>query len=248
MFLTNICLRNILDYTALVPIFYLARDGQHKDDDRSGKGKVRSRFWGQCFQFRKTRNLKEDLTKSVDTTKSIDTGKEHSSRRRVKKIGVHMTSMFVLLPDFKTVITFTNERHGMDIRLKIDKRNRTSLEKCWSRVQGDLKKSYSKLREYDGRYLAYSLLDQAVDFVGPIVKELRQAIWEEKEELRSRKFKDMAYIHLLRDELKTMTRKIKPFERLLVHIIEDGTISPGMYVGIPFSRRPICLQLFVGLF
>jgi Mg2+ and Co2+ transporter CorA len=94
-------------------------------------------------------------------------------------------------------------------------------------VQGELKKSYSKLRQYDGQYLAYSLLDQAVDMLGPIVKEIGKAVDDEKQALRERSYKDMGHIHRLRDELKNMSRKLKPFKNLLMHVIEDKAISPG---------------------
>lgn len=46
--------------------------------------------------------------------------------------------------------------------------NSGALPRCWDRTQNELKKGYSKLRQYDGQYLAYSLLDQAVDLIGQV--------------------------------------------------------------------------------
>jgi hypothetical protein len=232
-----------LDYIALIPVFYLERGGQHEspektNHDRSGTENIVSSFWIRWFPQRSPWSRKQD------PTQSIDAGEERIRKGRVKRVGVQMTSMFVILPDFKTVITYTSDKEGRDVPMTIDSRHSTSLKKCWSRVQGDLRKSYSKLRQYDGRYLAYSLLDQAVDFVGPIVKEMRTAVKVEKEELRRRKYKNMAYIHLLREELKRMSRKFKPFVRLLVHIIEDDTISSGLYVGNPFGEGPFWCNLY----
>ena len=48
----------------------------------------------------------------------------------------------------------------------------------------------------------------------------------------STQYKDMSSIHQIRFELRKMSRKLKPFVRLLQHVIEDKKISPGPTVFI----------------
>jgi Mg2+ and Co2+ transporter CorA len=92
------------------------------------------------------------------------------------KIGIHMTSIFITKPHGKTVITFNNEQCDED---------------CWKPVRNELKKSYSKLRQYDGQYLAYSLLDQTVDKIGPIIKTITAAIQKERKILQEKDYKKL---------------------------------------------------------
>ena len=61
----------------------------------------------------------------------------------------------------------------------------------------------------------------------PIIKSIRYAIRTERHHLQKSQYQDLTYMHRLRDNLKRMFNKFKPFIRLLEHIIEDETISPG---------------------
>jgi len=90
-----------------------------------------------------------------------------------------------------------------------------------------LKKSYSKLRQYDGQYLAYSILDEAVDSIGPVIASVTKEIRREKKILKSTQYKSLETIHEIAYELRQMSRKLKPFIRVLQHVIEDDRISPG---------------------
>lgn len=132
------------------------------------------------------------------------------------------------MPLGETVISFNMIEGDMeDVQVRLDDQHTEPLSRCWNRTQHELKKSYSKLRQYDGQYLAYSLLDQSVDIIGPIIKSMRRAIRAEHKHLEATHFRDLKYIHRLRDDLKIMCNKLKPFVRLLVHCIEDDTINPG---------------------
>jgi hypothetical protein len=71
------------------------------------------------------------------------------------------------------------------------------------------------------------LLYQVVDVIGPVVKKMRHAISDEMQVLRDLKYRNMTKIHTFRDDLKSMARKLKPVRNLLIHVIEDETISPG---------------------
>jgi Mg2+ and Co2+ transporter CorA len=177
------------------------------------------------FYLEMTDNGDDEVEDIGDKKKKSKEKNKVSSK--IKRIGAQMTSVFVTIPIAKTVITFSDENRDGKLVLEIDGQHRTSLADCWSRVQDELKKSYSKLRQYDGQYLAYSLLDQAVDMIGPVISKLRKAIHLEKTELPKQQYKNMDYIHLLGNELKRMRNKLKPFMRLLVHVIEDDTILPG---------------------
>jgi len=73
-------------------------------------------------------------------------------------------------------------------------------------------------------------LNQTVDKIGPIIKKLSTDIAFETKALRERKYKNMDKIHVLGDELKAMGRKLKPFMRLLVHVIEDDCFSAGVTI------------------
>ena len=127
-------------------------------------------------------------------------------------IGVHMTSIFITKPNGRTVITFNNEHNE---------------ERCWYKLQEELKKDYSKLRQYDGQYLAYRLLDESVDKIGEIVKKLKKVIKEEKKSRVRENYQNLDRIHSLKQQMYSMSRKFKPFLRLLVHVIEDDSFSPG---------------------
>jgi Mg2+ and Co2+ transporter CorA len=146
---------------------------------------------------------------------------------KVSRIGSETTSIFVSMPTGKTVITFNKLNKKKGVNLNSGERHLTELTDSWSRVKDDLKKSYSKLRQYNGQYLCYSLLYQVVDVIGPVVKKMRHAISDEMQVLRDLKYRNMTKIHTFRDDLKSMARKLKPVRNLLIHVIEDETISPG---------------------
>lgn len=104
---------------------------------------------------------------------------------------------------------------------------------CWTRIYHELSKSYSKLRQYDAQYLTYALLDQAVDLLEPILHAMRHEISRQEKILHSISFKSsiaLKRVHHLRIELEKVARKLKPFIRLLVHVIEDDAISHGATV------------------
>jgi hypothetical protein len=52
----------------------------------------------------------------------------------------------------------------------------------------------------------------------------------EHERLVETKYRDLTYINSLRSHLRRMSNTFKPFLRLLEHIIEDESISPGATV------------------
>lgn len=192
-------------YFIVVPVFYLEYEEKNKDGSVGGASQPQTgTWWKKCWQR---------VTKAPGASAKKDATED---RPRVSGIGLQMTSIFVTMPTGKTVITF-NRQSG----------RHKPVADCWSRVQSELEKSYSKLRQFDGQYLCYSLLDQAVHAIGPVVKETGDAIVEEKKVLRMRNYKDMRRIHTLRDELKLMVRKLKPVKNLLMHVIEDEAISPG---------------------
>jgi len=128
-----------------------------------------------------------------------------------KYISVHTTSIFITRPCGKTVITFNSNQNE---------------ERCWSKIQSELKKDYSKLRHYDGHHLAYRLLDETVNQIGEIVKMLSPVVSKEKKILKDQNYRDLDRIHSLKQELKSMNRKFKPFLRLLGHLIEDESYCP----------------------
>lgn len=101
---------------------------------------------------------------------------------------------------------------------------------CWTRIYEQLGKPHSKLRQYDAQYLTYALLDQAVDLLEPILHAMRHEILRQDKILQATNYQSteaLHRIHHLRIELEKVARKLKPFLRLLVHVIEDDAISPG---------------------
>jgi Mg2+ and Co2+ transporter CorA len=73
-------------------------------------------------------------------------------------------------------------------------------------------------------------LDQAVDLLVPIVATMRRQIAREKGYLRQFNFNRLDRVHEIREELEKVSRKLKPFMRLLTHVIEDDAIVPGATV------------------
>jgi len=191
-------------YFIMVPVFYLKE--QKVDVTRTKKERLS--FYKKLFGGNRY-SLSE--TSSVATNDSISTQEEEENESNL--IGVHMTSIFITRPNGKTVITFNNEQNNDG--------------RCWQTLQEELKKDYSKLRQYDGQYFAYRLLDEAVDKIEDIVKKLKGVIKAEKKALVRDHYRDLEHIHALKQEMYSMHRKFKPFLRLLVHVIEDDTFSPG---------------------
>jgi len=186
-------------YFIMIPVFNL-NHSENREETPSGKEQINHTWRNRLFYA----GTKEDDTAYVTF--------DDEDRKDQKQIRVHMTSIFITKPHWNTVITFNNEQNE---------------EQSWSTLHTELRKSYSRLRQYDGQYLAYSLLDRTVDQIGPIVKTMKGVIKAEKKTLAEHHYNNMNRIHSLKRELKSMSRKFKPFLRLLVHVIEDDSFSPG---------------------
>jgi hypothetical protein len=170
---------------------------------------------------------------------------ESSTTGKVGQICFHMTGLFVNSKN-DTCITYNNDEcfhgGGHDHKHSVAEggggggrgggRKPPPAERiqCWSKVQSQLEKSYSKLRQHDSQYLTYAILAQAVDRIGPIIKAVQEDIKLEKKSAEDRNFKDLDRIHDLKRELERLARTVKPFTRLMEHVIEDETISPGATV------------------
>ena len=128
-----------------------------------------------------------------------------------------MTSIFISKPYWNTVITFNNEN---------------SSEENWSGLRTELEKSYSRLRQYDGQILVYSLLDRTVNQIGPLIQTLKKVIKAEKKIIAEERYKNMDSIHSLERELSAMSRRLKPYLRVVLHLIEDDSFGPAasMYI------------------
>ena len=193
-------------YFIMVPVFYLKDEDDEKVKPSSPRRmsllQPTTSWWQKLFRS-------EPKTKESDTSSSDEEPKDSEDENF---IGVHMTSIFITKPSGRTVITFNNEHNE---------------EYCWSKLQDELNKDYSKLRQYDGQYFAYRLLDETVDKIGEVVKKLKKIIREEKKKIVREKYQNLERIHSLKNEMYSMSRKFKPFLRLLGHIIEDKNFSPG---------------------
>jgi len=187
-------------YFIMIPVFYLKQ--AEKDTDTEVVD----------AQIKKTTKKASSSWRGCFDRKKLNI---FADEEEVPKIGIHMTSIFITKPHGNTVITFNNEQCDDD---------------CWKSVRNELKKSYSKLRQYDGQYLAYSLLDQSVDKIGPIIKTITAAIQKESKILQEKGYNKLDRIHQMKDELKSMSRRMKPFLKLLVHVIEDDSFSAGATV------------------
>jgi phage regulator Rha-like protein len=208
----------------LVPLFHV--EYEDPTGDELANGESQSRRTNLAHSFRRMREYWQ-LKSSASKANIGTNGAPGQTRPKICGIGYNMTSIFVTMPTGKTVITFNKQKTKKVDELESEDHHHTQSTDSWSRVKDDLEKSYSKLRQYDGQYLCYSLLYQAVDVIGPVVKEIRHGINDEKRTLRDLKYRNMRRIHILRDALKSMARKLKPVRNLLVHVIEDKTISPG---------------------
>ncbi len=128
--------------------------------------------------------------------------------------------IFFNVPLFNSVITFMKHQ---DAQL-------TGTTESWKRrLVSELKKSYSKLRQYDAQYMVYSLLDACVDRIPPIVQRMRAALERERDELRRTKFREdsgLIRVKALQLELEKVLRKCKPFANVLINTIQDDNIVP----------------------
>ena len=177
---------------------------------------------------------------------------------QIGRIQVQMASIFVNVPLNDTMITYNSDQyqppeHQAALEKVLNKGDDPTTsatlteeaavvrppdgtvrpQHCWTRIYKELSKSYSKLRQYDAHYLAYALLDQAVDLLEPIVHGMRHEINRQDMILQANKYRSpmaLERIHHLQLELEKVARKLKPFNRLLVHVIEDEAISAGATV------------------
>lgn len=164
----------------------------------------------------KNRSIRASIRQESDEEESEGDASdplEEPGNTQIASIEARMASIFVTTPANDTTITYIHGDSG-DSHL-------------WRRVQDNLGKSYSKLRQYDAQYLVYALLDEAVDAIDPIVASIRSEVEEEWELLRETRFESLDRIHHLKLQVNKVIQKLKPFMRLLEHVIEDDAICPG---------------------
>mmetsp|Transcript_27891 Transcript_27891/g.50458 ORF Transcript_27891/g.50458 Transcript_27891/m.50458 type:complete len:531 (+) Transcript_27891:81-1673(+) len=149
-------------------------------------------------------------------------GRAKKERQGCKHVNAEMISIFVNVPRNNTIITC-----AVGSMLGASS-NSGAQKKYWQRVERELEKPYSKLRQYDAQYLTYSLLDQSVDLLEPIAKAMRKEIDNERERLRRTDYQTLHRIYGIRKNLEKVCRIIKPFLRVLTHVIEDNLICPGV--------------------
>ena len=195
-------------YFIMVPVFQLNEAENSNKPPDAGHQKKRS-WSNRPFNSQEHGTIEHNDTMMSDD--EISTDEETDIHSENYFIGVQMTSIFITKPGGRTVITFNDER----------KEGRP-----WWRLQGELKKEYSKLRQYDGQHLAYRLLDVAEDKIGEIVIKLKTIVRKEMRSVVNDKYRDLNRIHSLKHQMLSMNRKFKSFERLLKHVIEDDSFSP----------------------
>jgi len=202
-------------YFIMVPVFYWKGGNEESCNNQrvSSDAKTRERecnWWCSRFSRAKRKSVSgdKDYDTATDDDKSIDPNDDSQDKNL---IGLHTTSIFISKPCGRTVITFNNEAND---------------DGCWHNLQTELRMDYSKLRQYDGQHLAYRLLDEAVDKIEEIVKKLKAVFQREKKAIIQDNYKNLDKIHSLKHEMHSMSRKFKPFLRLLVHVIEDDSFSP----------------------
>jgi Mg2+ and Co2+ transporter CorA len=164
-----------------------------------------------------------------------------TNRTGLKYLTVDMVSIFVNVPQNDTLITF---RNCSTPSLDTDHNNQV-----WSRIKQGLNKTYSKLRQYDVQYLLYGMLDTLVDRLPPIVEEMRSLIVREKKDLIRNGYHSLERIDAIRDELATIIRQLKPFQRVLVHVIKDDAICKGatIYLHDVSDNLECCMDDFKNL-
>mmetsp|Transcript_18764 Transcript_18764/g.40859 ORF Transcript_18764/g.40859 Transcript_18764/m.40859 type:complete len:567 (-) Transcript_18764:84-1784(-) len=145
-------------------------------------------------------------------------------RAQCSTVKMEMISIFVNVPCNDTLITCSSG--SKDVNSGSESATRSTF---WQRVQKELEKPYSKLRQYDAQYLTYALLDQSVDLLVPIVKVMKREISDERDFLRRTEYsRGLRRIHQIRQNLESVCRAIKPFVSVLTHVIEDDAICPGV--------------------
>ena len=152
------------------------------------------------------------------TTTDATTHHDETKSRNAPTTKVEMVSIFVNIPRNDTLITFRKKK-------KTDKAEENT--NTWSRIKKGLQKTYSKLRQYDCQYLLYGMLDAAVDRVPPIIKQWNEIIEDEKKWLVSTRYINVDRVANIREEIVRMVRQLKPFQRVLTHVIEDDAICQG---------------------
>ena len=178
--------------------------------------------------------------KTRDTTAdgSGTLSQRRSSRRSVPRVKVDYISMFLSYPAFDTLITFHRleeeggeEDGGTSSGEEVINLPGLPPAKRWSRIVGvQLEKSYSKLRQYDVQYLAYSILDALVARVAPIVRMYRKLINAERDRMVSLGAMDIFFVDDLKDQIEKMQRSLRTLMRLFKHIIEDSRICDGVTI------------------
>lgn len=154
----------------------------------------------------------------------------HSGRRNIEssseldqiddskplRIEYEVVSIFVNVPLNDTLITFQRNPIG-------------HVGACqFNRIKSEIKKSYSKLRQYSAQYLCYAILDMAVDRLPQIAQRIGEYIDNERKRLRANGFNDGLYkVEEIKENLRKTMRQIKPFIRVLNHVIQDDKIVPG---------------------
>jgi Mg2+ and Co2+ transporter CorA len=204
-------------YFIMAPIFFIVWEPVPKEAISVAKS-LGSRIHRWCGAHRKASAAELPLE-----------GNSRSRTKQISKVCTQTLSIFVLVPQNDTIITYMN--NTVSNSTKNDENGVIDVSGClWDRVQNELEKSCSKLRQYDAQYLTYALLDEAVDLIDPIVEALRFEIEQQKVTLRLNNFQDLARIRHLGSQLELVGRRFKPFLRLLTHVIEDDAISPGATV------------------
>mmetsp|Transcript_26409 Transcript_26409/g.39036 ORF Transcript_26409/g.39036 Transcript_26409/m.39036 type:complete len:567 (-) Transcript_26409:35-1735(-) len=136
-----------------------------------------------------------------------------------------ISSIFVDLSQNGTIITFC--KGNTETAENINKLK----DSQWRRVQMELNKRYSKLRQYDVQYLTYALLDQAVDNLNPVRKAFQHELNIEIEYQKEHNYgQSLQKVHTIRKSLERISQICKPFIRLVTHVIEDPAVSPGATV------------------
>ena len=132
------------------------------------------------------------------------------------RISYEIISIFVNVPFNNTLITFQ--------RRQID-----DCKGCqFTSLRNQIKKSYSKLRQYSAQYLCYAILDMAVDRLPDIADRVARCISEERDRQRTNGYDDTLHkVEAIKENLRNTLRQIKPFLRVLNHVIQDDNIVPG---------------------
>jgi len=137
-------------------------------------------------------------------------------------------SIFVDL-DFRSVVTYTleEEKDFSDFR---DSHGGPTAEKAttslWvARLRRSLAKSYTRLREADAQFLAYSIIDALVDSAFPIVRAYRKALDRERKRIRKTNYsRDLGVLAELKANVERLLRHMKPLHRVLAHVVDDDRV------------------------